>query len=84
MSIRTKFSNSVSAHIPSNFGARLQNGLRFDPSLRTAWQVVHLDDANPNVEGDPQPDPGSPEPDGPPIDPDVAPPIVQVPPMVAS
>lgn len=60
---------SVSVPVPFVFGPRLQNGLRFDQSLRTAWEIIHPDAAESAIPDDPQQAPVAPDPGAPPADP---------------
>jgi len=67
MSNRTQ--SSISVPVPTDFGPRLQNGLRFDRSIGTAWDIVHREAAEPAIPGDSPQVPVAPEPGVPPADP---------------
>ena len=67
MSNRTQ--SSISVPVPTDRGARLQNGLRFDRSIRAAWHIVRPETAEPAIPGDSPEVPVAPEPDVLPADP---------------
>ncbi|HUY07032.1 MAG TPA: hypothetical protein VMU99_07230 [Acidimicrobiales bacterium] len=61
MSNRTQL--SIPVPVETAFGHRLQNGLRFAPSLRTAWQIIHSENSGDLRAIDPEYPLASPEPD---------------------